>query len=160
MREKVLGPLGLTNTTDPGPGTPAIPEPALHSCTSEPDHAAGRWPDAEAELLGALELLDGRPALRESALCRLADLRLRQGRIEDAAVLLEGLDHHEDATLPLARLLLAQGRAAVAVELINRVLAAEGLPDYAEAPLLALADRPAFEQRRSTASISPRSRTR
>jgi CubicO group peptidase (beta-lactamase class C family) len=35
MQEKVLGPLGLTNTTDPGPGTPAIPEPALHSFTSE-----------------------------------------------------------------------------------------------------------------------------
>jgi CubicO group peptidase (beta-lactamase class C family) len=35
LQEKVLGPLGLTNTTDPGPGTPAIPEPALHAFTSE-----------------------------------------------------------------------------------------------------------------------------
>ena len=35
VQEKVLGPLGLTNTTDPGPGTPAIPEPALHAFTSE-----------------------------------------------------------------------------------------------------------------------------
>ncbi|MHA6796162.1 serine hydrolase domain-containing protein [Pseudonocardia bannensis] len=35
MQEKVLGPLRLTNTTDPGPGTPAIPEPALHAFTSE-----------------------------------------------------------------------------------------------------------------------------
>jgi CubicO group peptidase (beta-lactamase class C family) len=35
MQEKVLGPLGLTNTTDPGPGTPVIPEPALHAFTSE-----------------------------------------------------------------------------------------------------------------------------
>jgi CubicO group peptidase (beta-lactamase class C family) len=33
MQEKVLGPLGLRNTTDPG--TPAIPEPALHAFTSE-----------------------------------------------------------------------------------------------------------------------------
>lgn len=33
MQEKVLGPLGLTNTTDPG--TAAIPEPALHAFTSE-----------------------------------------------------------------------------------------------------------------------------
>jgi CubicO group peptidase (beta-lactamase class C family) len=33
MQEKVLGPLGLKNTTDPG--TPAIPEPALHAFTSE-----------------------------------------------------------------------------------------------------------------------------
>jgi CubicO group peptidase (beta-lactamase class C family) len=35
MQEKVLGPLGLTNTTDPGPGTPVIPEPVLHAFTSE-----------------------------------------------------------------------------------------------------------------------------
>jgi CubicO group peptidase (beta-lactamase class C family) len=33
MQEKVLGPLGLHNTTDPG--TPAITEPALHAFTSE-----------------------------------------------------------------------------------------------------------------------------
>jgi CubicO group peptidase (beta-lactamase class C family) len=33
LQEKVLVPLGLTNTTDPG--TPAIPEPALHAFTSE-----------------------------------------------------------------------------------------------------------------------------
>jgi CubicO group peptidase (beta-lactamase class C family) len=35
MQEKVLGPLGLANTTDPGPGAPSIPEPALHAFTSE-----------------------------------------------------------------------------------------------------------------------------
>jgi CubicO group peptidase (beta-lactamase class C family) len=33
LRDKVLGPLGLTQTTDPG--TPAIPEPVLHAYTSE-----------------------------------------------------------------------------------------------------------------------------
>ncbi|MGW0172776.1 serine hydrolase domain-containing protein [Rhodococcus sp. NPDC003322] len=33
MREKVLDPLGLSNTTDPG--TPAITDPALHAYTSE-----------------------------------------------------------------------------------------------------------------------------
>jgi CubicO group peptidase (beta-lactamase class C family) len=33
LQAKVLGPLGLTNTTDPG--TPAIPEPVLHAYTSE-----------------------------------------------------------------------------------------------------------------------------
>jgi CubicO group peptidase (beta-lactamase class C family) len=33
LQEKVLRPLGLTNTTDPG--TAAIPEPALHAFTSE-----------------------------------------------------------------------------------------------------------------------------
>lgn len=33
MEERVLSPLGLTSTTDPG--TPAIPEPVLHAFTSE-----------------------------------------------------------------------------------------------------------------------------
>ena len=33
LQDMVLGPLGLTNTRDPG--TPAIPEPALHAYTSE-----------------------------------------------------------------------------------------------------------------------------
>jgi CubicO group peptidase (beta-lactamase class C family) len=39
MHEKVLGPLGLTNTTDPG--TPDIPDPALHAYTSERRYALG-----------------------------------------------------------------------------------------------------------------------
>lgn len=37
LQEKVLGPLGLTNTTDTG--TPDIPDPALHSYTSERRYA-------------------------------------------------------------------------------------------------------------------------
>jgi CubicO group peptidase (beta-lactamase class C family) len=39
LQEKVLGPLGLNNTTDPG--TPAITEPALHAYTSERRQALG-----------------------------------------------------------------------------------------------------------------------
>jgi CubicO group peptidase (beta-lactamase class C family) len=39
LRDKVLGPLGLDDTTDPG--TPAIPEPALHAFTSERREALG-----------------------------------------------------------------------------------------------------------------------
>jgi DNA-binding NarL/FixJ family response regulator len=72
-------------------------------------------------------------------LCRLAELRLRQGRIEEAAELLDGLDHHEDAGLALVRLPLAQGEPAIAVELLDRLLAKDDLADYSEAPLRALA---------------------
>jgi CubicO group peptidase (beta-lactamase class C family) len=39
LQQKVLGPLGLTNTTDPG--TPAIAEPALHAFSSERRQALG-----------------------------------------------------------------------------------------------------------------------
>lgn len=101
--------------------------------------AAGRWEAAEAELQRAVELLAGRESLRGSALCRLADLRLRQGRLEEAAALLEGIEHHEDAIVPLARLHLAMDRPRLAIELVDRCLAAGGVPDHVEAGLLAAA---------------------
>ena len=101
--------------------------------------AAGRWGEAETELRTALDLLEDRVALRQSALCRLAELRLRQGRIEEAAELLDGLDHHEDAASALVRLRLARGEPAVAVELLDRLLANDELADHSEAPLRALA---------------------
>lgn len=101
--------------------------------------SAGRWSDAEVELGRALELMTDHSRVRESALCRMADLRLRQGRLEEAAVLLEGLEHHEDACLPLASLRAAQGCPELAIEIVDRVLGAGDLADYTEAPLLALA---------------------
>lgn len=100
---------------------------------------AGRWLDAESELRTAIDLLEDRGTLRESALCRLADLRLRQGRTEEAATLLEGLEHHEDAATTLAHLHLARDQPAIALELIDRLLANSDRPDYSEAPLRALA---------------------
>lgn len=101
--------------------------------------SAGRWLDADAELTRAIDLLGNRASMREAALCRLADLRLRQGRTEEAALVLDGLEHHEDAVLPLARLHLAQGQPGVALELLDRVLAKPDLADYTEGPLRALA---------------------
>jgi DNA-binding CsgD family transcriptional regulator/tetratricopeptide (TPR) repeat protein len=101
--------------------------------------AAGRWEEADSELRTALDLLEDRVALRHSALCRLAELRLRQGRTEEAAQLLDGLDHLEDAAVPLVRLRLARDEPAVALELVDRLLANGDLPDYGEGPLRALA---------------------
>jgi CubicO group peptidase (beta-lactamase class C family) len=40
LQEKVLGPLGLTNTTDPGPGTPPSPSPR---CTPSPPNVGHSW---------------------------------------------------------------------------------------------------------------------
>lgn len=101
--------------------------------------AAGHWDAAEAELRRAAELLEDRGALRDSARCRMADLRLRQGRLEEAGALLRGLDHHDDAVVPLARLHLATGRPQVAVEVVDRYLSVGERADYVEAPLLAVA---------------------
>ncbi len=55
--------------------------------------AAGRWTEAENELSTAVQLYDtGYRAARSSAVVRLADLRARQGRLEEAARLLAGVE--------------------------------------------------------------------
>jgi DNA-binding NarL/FixJ family response regulator len=81
--------------------------------------AAGRWDEAEAQLVeSAGQFGHGMP--RSAALIRLADLRLRQGRLEEADELLKGLDTHLDAARPLAALHLARGDTALALDLLER----------------------------------------
>ena len=77
--------------------------------------AAGRWAEAEAELdLGARRFRAGpRPDPGQRPV-QAGDLRLHQGRLEEAAELLAGLDQHEDAVRPLAVLHLLRGEPEVA----------------------------------------------
>jgi DNA-binding CsgD family transcriptional regulator len=83
--------------------------------------AAGRWDDAERELTVAVELYDrSYRALRSAALVRLADLRVRQGRVEEASQLLVGTDHDSYAIRPRIELHLVRGEADLAVALIER----------------------------------------
>lgn len=83
--------------------------------------AAGRWSEAEAELVEAAGHFDrGLAPRRAAAIIRLADLRVRQGRLEEAAQLLEGLDQHPDAVRTLAALYLARGETALARDLLER----------------------------------------
>jgi tetratricopeptide (TPR) repeat protein len=89
--------------------------------------ASGRWADADRELAAALHMTAGAcPALHSKALIRLAGLRIRQGRLEEAHDLLLDLDQHvaadAEAALARAALLLARGDAIGA----GRVLAAGG----------------------------------
>jgi DNA-binding NarL/FixJ family response regulator len=101
--------------------------------------AAGRWAEAEAELTSALAAFPrDHDQTRGNVLCRLANLRLHQGRLEEAAELLAGLDQHEDAVRPLAVLHLLRGEPEVARDLLERALSAGGLEDAAEGALLAL----------------------
>jgi DNA-binding CsgD family transcriptional regulator len=91
--------------------------------------AAGRWDEAEAELAEAAQVFEGGyAAARAIVLVRLADLRVRQGRLEEAAALLEGMDQIPDAAQPLAALHLARGETALARDVLERRLEMPALP--------------------------------
>jgi DNA-binding CsgD family transcriptional regulator len=101
--------------------------------------AAGRWSEAEIELLEAVRIFDrGYEAMRATAVARLADLRVRQGRLEEAAVLLQGLEEHPDAARPLAARRLARGEVEWARDFLERRIASMGTDAVGVAPLLAL----------------------
>ena len=90
--------------------------------------AAGRWQEAETELVEAARHFDlGMSTRRAAAIIRLANLRVRQGRLEEAALLLEGLEQHPDVVPTFAALHLARGETARARELLER--ATEGQDD-------------------------------
>jgi DNA-binding CsgD family transcriptional regulator len=66
--------------------------------------AAGRWSDAEQELTRSLELYDATyRALRPAACARLAELRVRQGRFDEAEQLLASGRKDRFAVRPAAR---------------------------------------------------------
>ncbi len=100
--------------------------------------AAGRWAEAEHELASSLRLYDGSyRGLRSGAAVRLADLRVRQGRLEEAEQLLAGHEHDAHAVHPLARLHLARGEVELAATLLRRHLRQHG-QGVLQAPVLAL----------------------
>jgi DNA-binding NarL/FixJ family response regulator len=107
--------------------------------------AAGRWSEAETELVQAARSFDrGMPERRGAAMIRLAELRIRQGRLEEAAQLLDGLRQHPDAVGTLATLHLARGETTLARNLLERATAGpdDEVPAVGEStmagPLLAL----------------------
>ncbi len=101
--------------------------------------AAGRWDEAEDELSTSVRTYDSSyRALRSGAVVRLADLRVRQGRLEEAAQLLAGYESDSDAVRALALLHLARGEAELASTLVRRHLSQHG-DGVVRAPLLALA---------------------
>jgi DNA-binding NarL/FixJ family response regulator len=101
--------------------------------------AAGRWSEADAALTEALRLWGlGHRSLRGGALARLADLRVHQGRFEEADQLLEGLEGHMDAARPIAAIQLAKGNTSLAKDTLERALDQIEPLSSAVAPLLAL----------------------
>lgn len=100
--------------------------------------AAGHWTDAEDELHASAGSHErGYRALRSGAVARLADLRVLQGRLEEAEQLLADCASDSYAVRPLARLRLARGELEVASTLLRRHLAST-TDSPVQAPLLAL----------------------
>jgi len=84
----------------------------------------GAWGEAEAELAAATrELEAARPATVTQALARLGDLRLKQGRLEEAAQLFARSGAQPLARQGQAALALERGDAAESVTLIEQFLA-------------------------------------
>jgi DNA-binding CsgD family transcriptional regulator len=90
--------------------------------------AQGRWDDAEEALRAGLRITDGTcPGLHTRALTRLAALRVRQGRLEDAGRLLDRVaesgEEEAETAVSIAALLLARGDAAGASQRLVQRLA-------------------------------------
>ena len=107
----------------------------------------GQWQRAEEELGAALEIAEAAgPTAQAEVLARLADLRFRQGKLEEAEALLAQVPEASSAAVPAAGLALVRGRPEVAVVRLERhldqigdhhVRAAETMAKLVEAHLAA-----------------------
>lgn len=83
----------------------------------------GKWEEAEAQLLAAnREALLVRPPMAVEGIVRLAELRWRQGRWEEADQLFREVRNESLAQLGMAELALSRGDARGAVDLTERYL--------------------------------------
>jgi ATP/maltotriose-dependent transcriptional regulator MalT len=83
----------------------------------------GEWPAAEIELVAALGDLEAmRPGMAPDGLARLGELRVRQGRIEEARALFERALPHRPALVGLGTLALEKGDQQGAADIAERIL--------------------------------------
>jgi len=111
-----------------------------YACCAEMFVASGQWEEAEellAEGLGAMEAAKLRARCVHPA-AKLAELRLLQGRLEEAEQLLAGYEELPESTHALAMLHLARGEVAMAAAVLLRRLNAVGDDNVLAAPFLAL----------------------
>ncbi|MGW4928471.1 LuxR C-terminal-related transcriptional regulator [Agromyces sp. NPDC004153] len=100
----------------------------------------GRWEEAEAELAAARTDMSARPQFAALAMLRLADLRRRQGRHEEARMLLDELDeigargigYGDRSEAVLAAVVLDAGEPAEAADIAERYLRALPAGDLVE----------------------------
>ena len=111
-----------------------------YACCAEMFVASGQWEMAEgmlAEGLGKMQEAGLRARCVHPA-AKLAELRLLQGRIEEAEQLLAGFESLPESTHALAMLHLARDEVALAAAVLHRRLNAVGEDNVLAAPFLAL----------------------
>jgi DNA-binding CsgD family transcriptional regulator len=100
---------------------------------------AGRWTEAETLLLEGLGPKGSRSLIHRSDLAaQLAELRIDQGRLDEAADVLAPYEDTLVACVPLARLHVARGRADLAVAVCRRGLRRLRGDTVRAAPILAV----------------------
>jgi DNA-binding NarL/FixJ family response regulator len=98
----------------------------------------GEWSSAEVVLSEAAAVMASRPGEANDALARLAELRRRQGRTEEALALITQAEHHPIAVLAEAAIALEGGDAAAAADGAARYLRLLGGASTERAPGLEL----------------------
>jgi DNA-binding CsgD family transcriptional regulator len=99
----------------------------------------GRFVEAEQELRAAIEMaLRGNAAYAVHMYAKLAELRVVQGRLSEAAELLAGHEENAACVRALAKLSLARNDAAQAVNLLTRRLSLVSGDSMQAAPLYSL----------------------
>jgi DNA-binding CsgD family transcriptional regulator len=102
--------------------------------------ATGQWAEAEREFRAALDKMPRttEPRLHAEVLAKFAELRVAQGRIEEAVRLLDGLEDDVAAGYALASIHFARGELAVAASILGRRVREIGEDCLRCAPLLEL----------------------
>jgi DNA-binding CsgD family transcriptional regulator len=120
-----------------GAGLPSLA--FCRTCNAEMLAATGRREESETELLASARSLaaTGHRSRCVDPAVKLAEVRLLQGRFEEAAGLLEGRDGLPESTLPRADLALATGEPALAIAVLLRRLNRLHDDGLLAAPLLA-----------------------
>ena len=98
----------------------------------------GEWSRAEIELTEAVAVLAVRPAEGAEALARLAELRRRQGHMDEALALVGRAEHHPLALLCRSAIALGRGDLTAAIDDAARYLRLIGDARTERAPALEL----------------------
>jgi DNA-binding CsgD family transcriptional regulator len=118
---------------------PAVLLAFCRTCCADVFAANGRVDAAEEELVAAIRELTtaGQRSRCVSPAARLAEIRVLQGRFDEAEELLVGFDGEPGTTRPAVALRLARGEPAPAAALLERRLDEVGRTSLLAVPLLA-----------------------